>query len=157
MARRLLCACACVVGAVMLVGTPALGQSTLALTPLKVVLLGDSYSAGNGAGDYYGPHECYRSKNNWAERYIEALRTQGYAVTFVNRACSGGVTADIFNDRVDDDGFLRTRLSLDGQWSEDSPGLVELLDDRGYCEEKYPDEETMTIDVTSTEFSPPPA
>ena len=154
MTRRLLCACACVVGAVMLVGTPALGQSTLALTPLKVVLLGDSYSAGNGAGDYYGPHECYRSPNNWAERYIDALRTQGYAVTFVNRACSGGVTADIFNDRVDDDGFLRTRLSLDGQWSEDSPGLVELLDDRGYCEEKYPDEETLTIDVTSTEFSP---
>ena len=111
MARRLLYACACVVGAVMLVGTPALGQSTLALTPLKVVLLGDSYSAGNGAGDYYGPHECYRSKNNWAERYIEALRTQGYAVTFVNRACRGGVTADIFNDRVDDDGFLRTRLA----------------------------------------------
>lgn len=39
--------------------------------PLKVVLLGDSYSAGNGARDasgdpdVYGPRGCNRSRSNW--------------------------------------------------------------------------------------------
>jgi VCBS repeat-containing protein len=62
-------------------------------TPLKIALVGDSYSAGNGAGSYQAPHGCYRSSNNWASRYASWLDGQGYAVTLVNRACSGGVTS----------------------------------------------------------------
>ncbi|OLE23036.1 MAG: hypothetical protein AUG44_23220 [Actinobacteria bacterium 13_1_20CM_3_71_11] len=38
--------------------------------PIKIVQIGDSYSAGNGARDYYGPRGCYRSHSNWAERYV---------------------------------------------------------------------------------------
>lgn len=76
------------------------------ISPLKVVLVGDSYSAGNGARDaagdrdYYGPRGCYRSKSNWAEKYVSYLRGEGHQVTFVNRACSGAVTANMVTARA---------------------------------------------------------
>lgn len=40
-------------------------------TLIRATLLGDSYSAGNGAGAYYGDKEAYRSHNNWAHKYVE--------------------------------------------------------------------------------------
>jgi lysophospholipase L1-like esterase len=63
--------------------------------PLKVVQLGDSYSAGNGAGNYYGPEGCYRSSTNWGERYVDTLRST-YSVTYINNACSGSAIADLY-------------------------------------------------------------
>lgn len=62
--------------------------------PLKVVQLGDSYSAGNGAGSYYGPSGCYRSSRNWGQRYVETLRDR-FNVTYLNQACSGNVINDV--------------------------------------------------------------
>ena len=153
MRRRLLLLCTSLLAAVTVVGTPAVGQPAPP-TPLKVVLLGDSYSAGNGADDYYGPHKCFRSPNNWAEQYLAALRAQGYAITFVNRACSGSVTDHIFGPRFDD-GLFKRSDRLPGNWSVDSPGLVELLELRGQaCETDYPDEETMVLEVTRASFDP---
>ena len=70
--------------------------------PLRVVQLGDSYSAGNGAGNYWGPSGCYRSSRNWAEKYLDTLRSIR-SVTFVNRACSGGVLDDLTNRTNKDD------------------------------------------------------
>lgn len=81
-------------------------------TPLKIVQLGDSYSAGNGArsaeGDrnYYGVSGCYRSPTNWGSQFAESL-TDVFAVTYINRACSGGVVADILNERNMDDTSLK--------------------------------------------------
>ena len=66
---------------------------------LHAVLLGDSYSAGNGAGNYYGPDECYRSGNNWAHIYLNSLVERGISLTFNNRACGGAVTSNILSDR----------------------------------------------------------
>ena len=66
---------------------------------LHAVLLGDSYSAGNGAGNYYGPDECYRSGNNWAHIYLNSLVDRGISLTFNNRACGGAVTSNILSDR----------------------------------------------------------
>lgn len=66
---------------------------------LHAVLLGDSYSAGNGAGNYYGPDECYRSGNNWAHIYLNSLVDRGISLTFNNRACGGAVTNNILSDR----------------------------------------------------------
>lgn len=66
---------------------------------LHAVLLGDSYSAGNGAGNYYGPDECYRSGNNWAHIYLNSLVDRGISLTFNNRACGGAVTSNIISDR----------------------------------------------------------
>lgn len=72
--------------------------------PLNVVLLGDSFSAGNGARtssgaeDFFGPSGCFRSHSNWATQYVEWLRDeQDKNVTFVNRACSGAVTANVID------------------------------------------------------------
>ena len=81
------------------------GASAQAARPLKVVLIGDSYSAGNGARNsrgsrsYYGPEDCYRSNDGWAGQYVRWLRTQGHRVTFVNAACSGAVTDNLINER----------------------------------------------------------
>lgn len=66
---------------------------------LHAVLLGYSYSAGNGAGNYYGPDECYRSGNNWAHIYLNSLVDRGISLTFNNRACGGAVTSNIISDR----------------------------------------------------------
>ncbi len=62
-----------------------------------IVLVGDSYSAGNGAGNYYGPDNCYRSNSNWAERYAAWLKNNGYPATFTNVACNGATTHQFFN------------------------------------------------------------
>ena len=39
----------------------------------NVIQLGDSYSAGTGARDYYGAKKCYRSNNSWAKHYVAKL------------------------------------------------------------------------------------
>ncbi|WP_148614170.1 hypothetical protein [Nocardioides rubriscoriae] len=73
--------------------------------PLDIVVLGDSYSAGNGATDdagqpqTYGPADCYRSRVGWAEKYAAALRSQGRTVHLANHACSGGTAVDIVAPR----------------------------------------------------------
>ncbi len=88
---------------VMLSSSHTLAQS--ALPPMKVVQLGDSYAAGNGAraasGDrnYQGVPGCYRSPTNWGSQFVNSLRDV-FAVTYINRACSGGVINDVLNQRV---------------------------------------------------------
>lgn len=72
--------------------------------PLTALLMGDSYTAGNGAradGDpsYYGPERCMRSTNTWGEQYSRILESQGYAVTLMNRACSASTTDAVFHAR----------------------------------------------------------
>src|SRR5680860_656753 len=73
--------------------------------PLTVLLMGDSYTAGNGARDdagepaYYGPERCMRSTNTWGEQYANIMENNGYAVTLLNRACSAADTGAILSDR----------------------------------------------------------
>lgn len=80
---------------------PAVAQGT----PLTVLLMGDSYTAGNGArtdaGEraYYGPDKCMRSTATWGEQYGHMLEARGYAVTLLNRACSAATTDAILHDR----------------------------------------------------------
>lgn len=115
-----------------------------AAEPLKAVLLGDSYSAGNGAGSYYGPEDCYRSSRNWAERYLDTLRSSR-SVTFINRACSGGVLQD-----------LSTRRAMDAHAGTVLvPGIVDAdsaaaqIAARDACEDgTYAGDEAYETDVT---------
>lgn len=58
------------------------------------VQLGDSYSAGNGGGNY-AEKTCFRSPNNYGARVA-----QRDGASYTNVACSGGVTADILNPRA---------------------------------------------------------
>lgn len=86
-------------------GTVTADAAPAADEVLDILVLGDSYSAGNGATDdrgaaqTYGPAGCLRSKVNWGEKYAAALRAGGQRVRLVNHACSGGVTADVTSPR----------------------------------------------------------
>jgi lysophospholipase L1-like esterase len=58
----------------------------------KVVLLGDSYSAGNGAGGYLD--SCFRTPQSAGRRYAAQVRA-----TVVDVSCSGAVVADLTHAR----------------------------------------------------------
>ena len=74
---------------------------------LSVVQLGDSFSAGNSAGSYYGAAWCERSSKNWGQRFVESVSSLGIDVTYVNRACSGGVLKNIFEPGTVEEQYLR--------------------------------------------------
>ncbi|MCX6526138.1 MAG: SGNH/GDSL hydrolase family protein [Actinobacteria bacterium] len=90
--------------------------------PLRVLILGDSYSAGNGAQIYYGPTGCYRSRYTWGELAAAELgERSGREVKVTNRACSGGVTThltggDATSDRISPR-KLRTVTISQGQFA----------------------------------------
>jgi Mg-chelatase subunit ChlD len=110
---------------------------------LRVVLLGDSCSAGNGADNYWGPSGCYRSTRNWAEKYLDTLRSTRN-VTFVNRACSGGVIDDLTNRNEMDD--HEVTVYVPGTVSMDDPAAREALDETGSCATSYRDDEVYVIE-----------
>lgn len=84
---------------------PGAASASQDLTPLTVVLMGDSYTSGNGArtpdgeAAYFGPDKCLQSTATWGEQYADALAGQGYAVTLLNRACSAASTDAVLHDR----------------------------------------------------------
>jgi len=66
--------------------------------PFHVLVLGDSYSAGNGSngrpktGIGYG---CYRSTTNYAKLFVQRIdKVDPVKATLTDGACSGAVTAD---------------------------------------------------------------
>lgn len=67
--------------------------------PLHIVHLGDSYSAGNGAGNYYSPSGCYRSTTNWGMQFARSLPDM-FHVVYQNHACSDAVVEHIMNERL---------------------------------------------------------
>ena len=79
---------------------PALGNG--ANLRLNAVVIGDSYSAGNGAGAYEPGTEktSYRSTRNWARVYTSWLNEQGIHTTLTNLAASGSVTANVLNEQI---------------------------------------------------------
>ncbi|GAB7189437.1 hypothetical protein NUM3379_01430 [Kineococcus sp. NUM-3379] len=109
---------------------------------LDVVILGDSYSAGNGAGRYGGPLLCYRSENNWGNQYARSLADR-YTVNVVNRACSGGVIADITQRRK-----METRpvpIPVPGPLAtKDDPRARALLNASRLCTPRYDEEFEIT-------------
>ncbi len=82
---------------------------------LKILQLGDSYSAGNGY-DHSGPgwegpgnHPgCIRHTQNWGRRVSKKLEDRGYHVHYTNKACSGSLIRHITEDYD-----LETGLSKD--------------------------------------------
>jgi hypothetical protein len=86
-----------VVGASGLI-VPALADAASSST-FPILVMGDSYSAGNGAGDYTGPKGCWRSPNNYAGLYSQALNQPPYdQLSYVaSSACSGDKTSSFFS------------------------------------------------------------
>lgn len=68
---------------------------------ISIVHLGDSYSAGNGAGAYeLNSGDSYRSTRNWGRLYTKILNSQGISATYTNLAHSGNVTDDVLNQQI---------------------------------------------------------
>lgn len=69
---------------------------------ISIVHLGDSYSAGNGAGQYEpgADKTSYRSLRNWGRLYTRWLNGQGVKATFTNLAYSGNVSDDVLNTQI---------------------------------------------------------
>jgi alpha-tubulin suppressor-like RCC1 family protein/lysophospholipase L1-like esterase len=65
---------------------------------LSMLVMGDSYSAGNGGGSYFGAAGCYRSAHNYARQYERKIEVAPYNQRgFVeNTACSGATTDAFF-------------------------------------------------------------
>jgi lysophospholipase L1-like esterase len=75
-----------------------------AARPASLVVLGDSYASGTGAGDYQDgtAGNCWRSNNSYGEQVAARLRAQGRLASSANVSCSGAATADLsrpFKDR----------------------------------------------------------
>ncbi len=61
---------------------------------LEIVQLGDSFSSGNGTGNYYNI-PCQRSEQNYGSQVADALETDGYEVTFIDASCGGARIANL--------------------------------------------------------------
>lgn len=70
---------------------------------VRMALLGDSYSAGNGAGDYdTADPGAYRSRNNWANHYRDWVEREGVHAPLTVLAHSGHVIEDVLDKQVDE-------------------------------------------------------
>ena len=97
--RRILASLAALSLAVAGLGTVTTAPAGAAAGPIDVVLLGDSYAAGNGlrrpldhrdSANLSGPAACHRHALNWGHQVADRIgRESGRAVTFVDAACSG--------------------------------------------------------------------
>lgn len=81
--------------------TPALAAETPEEKYVTLTLIGDSYTAGNGAGLYYGPEAAYRSMRNWGHYYADQLNAQNVHTTVHNLAHSGEVTEGVLETQID--------------------------------------------------------
>jgi lysophospholipase L1-like esterase len=72
--------------------SPVRSAQQTAAAPTRVLVLGDSYSAGNGAGDYYGPSACRRSREDYGHQFGALETAAGHPTRVTVGACSGAVT-----------------------------------------------------------------
>lgn len=93
--RVIAAALAC--GTLLAANIGTLANAAPPVRALNVALIGDSYSAGNGAGSYYGPSGAFRSSNNWAHQFVDALNRDGVHTSLNNHAHSGATTSQILS------------------------------------------------------------
>ena len=117
-----------VAGPTSAVGARA-GSPRASWVPPKVLILGDSYSAGTGGGAYDQPDfGCHRSANTWGQ-----VLGQSLGAVVVNRACNGAVTANMVVTGGKQQG-LNTYAPLDGYatkaaahwWTTHRPALTSM-------------------------------
>lgn len=82
---RVLVTVLCAAATAMAAAAPANAKT------LDLVILGDSYSSGNGAGSYTDL-VCGRSSRVWGQLYAQTLRDRGMTVNVRNNACGGAIT-----------------------------------------------------------------
>lgn len=67
---------------------------------IAITLIGDSYTAGTGAGSYTGPSNAYRSRVNWGSRYNSWLNSQGIKSTLTNLAINGERATEVRDEQI---------------------------------------------------------
>jgi len=79
--------------------TGAVSAASASYPVLPILVMGDSYSAGNGAGSYQGPAGCWQSPKNYADLYAKALEQPPYdqPTSYTTSACSGDKTSSFFS------------------------------------------------------------
>jgi lysophospholipase L1-like esterase len=85
---------AVVAAALGLVAATVAGPASAA-APGRYVALGDSYAAGQGAGDY-SDGDCLRSPNSYPQQLAPAVEP----AKVMNRACSGATTTDVLRSQI---------------------------------------------------------
>lgn len=96
MSKRLIFAAVCALAtATVAIASPAGAATESAPRAGSYVALGDSYSAGVGAGPYLDA-TCLRSDNSYAPLLATALKYR----TFSFQACSGATTADVVANQL---------------------------------------------------------
>ncbi len=75
----------------------AITPAAQATRPISLVVLGDSYASGTGAGAYQDgtAGNCWRSNNSYGEQVAARLRAANRLSSFTNVSCSGAATADL--------------------------------------------------------------
>jgi lysophospholipase L1-like esterase len=122
---------------------------------LKIMLLGDSYTAGNGARnddgatDNFGPKGCYRSNSNWGQQYVNQLNEVGVNATLINRACSGSVTNDLLydNDMEQDGLWIQNPEAYGVNASDSDDTIISKLVNQVYCPKREAGEEYYRINI----------
>ncbi|WP_375405904.1 GDSL-type esterase/lipase family protein [uncultured Amnibacterium sp.] len=101
-----------------------------------IVIMGDSFSAGEGGGDYKPATRsallrCHRSYKTYLADVLKPSQVRILA-------CSGAVIADLYDDQVTDDGEFRATAQLDQLLALDAPpGAVVLTlggNDAGFAD-----------------------
>ncbi|MDO5676136.1 MAG: GDSL-type esterase/lipase family protein [Propionibacteriaceae bacterium] len=85
---------------VSIAGFTRAGAQTTPRQRVSIALIGDSYTAGNGAGQYDKVKGAYRSARNWGNVYARWLNDQGAHANLVNLAHSGYTTDQILAIQV---------------------------------------------------------
>lgn len=124
--------------------------------PLKILHLGDSFSAGTGTDTYYGPKGCYRSKLNWGEVFAKSLEDI-FHVSYINRACNGAVTSNLFRKKrmydiphfFKDLNLFPTKDPKECPEPSDDEYFENIETDRGWVCERYvkPQLESVTNEI----------
>ena len=90
-----------------------------------------------------GPWGCFRSNNGWANRYANQLGADGYEPHLVNRACADALFEHITQQQTLPPVALGYTW-VEGDYTNDQPGLVALLEAEHPCPDPFPGE-TVTF------------
>ncbi|MDR1969802.1 MAG: GDSL-type esterase/lipase family protein [Candidatus Nomurabacteria bacterium] len=67
---------------------------------LNITLVGDSYTAGNGAGNYVGEKKSYRSLRNWGHIYANYLNQNNIKVRVTDTSYNGDTTRKVIDSQM---------------------------------------------------------
>ncbi|MEV6838317.1 SGNH/GDSL hydrolase family protein [Streptomyces sp. NPDC051133] len=119
--RIVACSSSLLLAAAYLLAGPATARAAPSAVTAAYVALGDSYSAGVGAGDYLpGPAGCKRSSRSYPVLWAAAHR----AGTFAFTACNGARASDVLADQLGPLGPGTRLVSLTVGGSESGFGAV---------------------------------